>query len=95
VLKSSDVSAFAAEQRKVDFSISVKEIRLDSALVNVANEMDIGRKIPVWDIYYDIVYQDGSSSELETYVLTINAIDGRYIEPRITKTTIDEVSSRE
>ncbi len=80
---------------KVDFSISVKEIRLDSALVNVANEMDIGRKIPVWDIYYDIVYQDGSSSELETYVLTINAIDGRYIEPRITKTTIDEVSSRE
>ncbi len=78
---------------KADFNITVKEIRLDSALVNVANETNIGRMIPVWDIYYDIVYKDGQSSTIETYVLTLNAIDGRYIEPRITKTTIEQVST--
>ena len=49
--------------------------------------------IPVWDLYYDIVYKEGDSSEAETYVLTLNAIDGRYIEPRITKTTIEQVSA--
>jgi len=76
-----------------DYSITVKEIRLDSALVNVANETNIGRMIPVWDFYYDIVYKAGDSSEAETYVLTLNAIDGRYIEPRITKTTIEQVSA--
>lgn len=76
-----------------DYSITVKEIRLDSALVNVANETNIGRMIPVWDFYYDIVYKEGDSSEAETYVLTLNAIDGRYIEPRITKTTIEQVSA--
>ena len=78
---------------KADISIKVKKIRLDSALVNVANETNIGRMIPVWDLYYDIVYKEGDSSEAETYVLTLNAIDGRYIEPRITKTTIEQVSA--
>ena len=78
---------------KVDYSITVNDIRLDSALVNVANETNIGRMIPVWDFYYDIVYKERDSSEAETYVLTLNAIDGRYIEPRITKTTIEQVSA--
>jgi hypothetical protein len=75
-----------------DYSITVKEIRLDSALVNVANETNIGRMIRL-DFYYDIVYKEEDSSEVETYVLTLNAIDGRYIEPRITKTTIEQVSA--
>lgn len=78
---------------KADFSITVKKISLDSALVNVANETNIGRMIPVWDFYYDIVYKEGEASAMEPYVLTLNAIDGRYIEPRITKNTIEEVST--
>ena len=78
---------------KAEFSITVKEIRLGSALVNVANETNIGRMIPVWDFHYDIIYKDGESSAIETYVLTLNAIDGRYIEPRITKTMIDQFAT--
>ncbi|HML69189.1 MAG TPA: DUF6034 family protein [Clostridia bacterium] len=78
---------------KADFSITVKKISLDSALVNVANEANIGRMIPVWDFYYDIVYKESESSSADSYVLTLNAIDGRYIEPRITKTTIEQVST--
>ncbi|MEG0836170.1 MAG: DUF6034 family protein [Christensenellaceae bacterium] len=80
-------------KENTDFSITVNEIRLDSALVNVANETNIGRMIPVWDFYYDIVYKEEDSSAVETYVLTLNAIDGRYIEPRITKTTIEQAST--
>ncbi len=75
--------------KKADYSITVNEIHLDSALVNVVNETNIGRMIPVWDFYYDIVYGDGGAMATDSYVLTLNAIDGRYIEPRITKTTID------
>lgn len=78
---------------KADYSISVKEIRLDSALVNVANEANIGRMIPVWDFYYDVVCEANGTTAADSYVLTLNAFDGRYIEPRITKTAIEKVSA--
>ena len=78
---------------KADFSITVKEIRLDSALVNVANETNIGRMIPVWDFYYDIVYKGGQSSAIETYVLTLNAIDGNYIEPRVEQEKLAKINN--
>ena len=71
----------------------MKEIRLDSALVNVANETNIGRMIPVWDFYYDIVYKDGESSAIETYVLTLNAIDGNYIEPRVEQEKLAKINN--
>ena len=49
--------------------------------------------IPTWDFCYDILYENAETGQINSnsYVLTLNAIDGSYIEPRIIKTTVDEV----
>lgn len=79
--------------RPVSKGWKVNCIRLGSSLVSVANETEIGRMIPTWDFCYDILYENAETGQINSnsYVLTLNAIDGSYIEPRIIKTTVDEV----
>ena len=81
------------DRQTPDFRLEVNCIRLGSSLVSVANETEIGRMIPTWDFCYDILYENAETGQINSnsYVLTLNAIDGSYIEPRIIKTTVDEV----
>ena len=80
----------ANENAGADWRLVVKEIRLASALVSVANKQNIGRMIPVWEFVYDMQYGVYNGVvDADTHVLTLNAIDGSYIEPRIVKSTIE------
>ena len=67
-----------------EYSVTVREIKLVSSLVNVKDYPDVGRLIPAWDIVYD--YYERYAGEVEPYVYHchtyLNAIDGSYIEPR-------------
>lgn len=67
-----------------EYSVTVREIKLVSSLVNIKDHPDVGRLIPAWDVVYD--YYERYAGEKEPYVYHchtyLNAIDGSYIEPR-------------
>lgn len=69
--------------------IEVYEIRLCAALVSVPNSQDTGRVIPAWEVLYNLTFplHDGSIGRSPN-ITYFNAIDGSYIEPRITMGTI-------
>ncbi len=73
----------------------IQKIRLLSALVNVADEQDYGRLIPVWEVQYSLAYEYGDKNETITQILStmFNAIDGSYIEPRISANTLSEIAT--
>lgn len=68
-------------------SIMVEEIILRSATINVINEMNVGRAVPVWHVKYRVVASLGTNTWSYMDSLFINAIDGSYVEPRISYTT--------
>ena len=72
------------ENENTDASIYIYEIRLASVLVNVPGRPEAGRDIPAWDFLYELRIKDGATEVHETYITCINAIDGSYIEPRVT-----------
>jgi len=67
-----------------EYSVTVREIKLVSSLVNIKDHPDVGRLIPAWDVVYD--YYERFAGEKEPFVYHchtyLNAIDGSYIEPR-------------
>ena len=79
---------YAAEHAGVELHIHT--IRLGTALVNLADTQDTGWSIPAWDICYDLCEQVDQGQVSDPHVLTLNALDGSYIEPRITMSTISE-----
>lgn len=73
-----------------DRSVYIRRLCLGSSLVNVWNVADYGIMIPTWEVTYDLFFRyPGCDIECYNYTAFLNAIDGKYIEPRI---SIDELS---
>ncbi|MEA4849634.1 MAG: DUF6034 family protein, partial [Clostridiaceae bacterium] len=70
----------------IGLDIKVTEIKLGTSLISVKDESDIGIYIPTWYVDYYIKWSDAEDSEGNGELNTIifNAIDGSYIEPRVT-----------
>lgn len=70
----------------IGVDIVISEIELGVGLISVKNETDIGIYIPTWYVDYYIKWSDQEDIEKNWELNTIifNAIDGSYIEPRVT-----------
>lgn len=64
------------------FRVKISQLRLCSALVSIPDVQDAGYSLPVWEAVYTVEYPNSES--METYVLTLCATNGAYIEPQIT-----------
>ncbi len=86
--------------RQIDDSrIEVQQMQLCTALINVKDHYDLGRLIPAWYVKYQYIgknndgYTDSAGSYIpptefkEDYSLYFSALDGTFIEPRITRET--------
>ncbi len=82
--------AFSADGIK-NPCITVKEIRLCAALVNVADRPNTGRFIPAFEVAYSYQFTYGDSDDVVKQDLSMyfNAIDGSYIEPRVNADTLN------
>lgn len=87
--------AFSADGVK-NPCITVKEIRLCAALVNVADRPNIGRYIPAFEVAYSYQFTYGGSDDVVKQDLSMyfNAIDGSYIEPRVNADTLNSILSQ-
>lgn len=76
--------------------ITVKEIRLCAALVNVADRPNTGRFIPAFEVAYSYQFTYGDSDDVVKQDLSMyfNAIDGSYIEPRVNADTLNSILSQ-
>ena len=74
--------AYSAEQSKYT-TIRINDIMLRSATVNVFDDLDTGRTIPVWLIAYTYEAEIEKNIIMYTDCIYFNAIDGTYIEPRV------------
>ena len=87
--------AFSADGVK-NPCITVKEIRLGAALVNVADRPNTGRFIPAFEVAYSYQFTYGDSDDVVKQDLSMyfNAIDGSYIEPRVNADTLNSILSQ-
>lgn len=87
--------AFSADGVKNPY-ITVKEIRLCAALVNVADRPNTGRYIPAFEVAYSYQFTYGDSDDVVKQDLSMyfNAIDGSYIEPRVNVDTLNSILSQ-
>lgn len=87
--------AFSADGVK-NPCITVKEIRLCAALVNVADRPNTGRYIPAFEVAYSYQFTYGDSDDVVKQDLSMyfNAIDGSYIEPRVNADTLNSILSQ-
>lgn len=87
--------AFSADGVK-NPCITVKEIRLCAALVNVADRPNTGRFIPAFEVAYSYQFTYGDSDDVIKQDLSMyfNAIDGSYIEPRVNADTLNSILSQ-
>lgn len=87
--------AFSADGVK-NPCITVKEIRLCAALVNVADRPNTGRYIPAFEVAYSYQFTYGDSDDVIKQDLSMyfNAIDGSYIEPRVNADTLNSILSQ-
>lgn len=87
--------AFSADGVK-NPCITVKDIRLCAALVNVADRPNTGRFIPAFEVAYSYQFTYGDSDDVVKQDLSMyfNAIDGSYIEPRVNADTLNSILSQ-
>ena len=72
-----------------DWELEIKKITLCSVLLNDQND-SVGYMVPAWEVEYSLGYSIGNVNELFTQYTYFNAIDGTYIEPRITMNDAEE-----
>lgn len=81
----------------VGVEIIVSKIELGISLVSIQNETKTGLYIPTWYVDYYIKWSDAEdevgNGELNTIIF--NAIDGSYIEPRVTNEKLMSILSTE
>lgn len=66
------------------FYINVKEINLCYGLLSEENDQDSGRYVPLWEFVYDFGFENDAEDELDEEKIYFNAVDGSYVEPRVT-----------
>lgn len=69
--------------KTTDWKIEVKRIELCSVLLNDRNS-SVGYMIPTWEVEYTLEYSIEGEHDLFTQYTYFNAIDGTYVEPRMT-----------
>ncbi|MDD5017046.1 MAG: DUF6034 family protein [Eubacteriales bacterium] len=65
------------------YEIEITEIRLGISLISVEYETDIGEYLPTWYVSYNRKFENQDDDEWEACRIMFNAIDGSYIDPRI------------
>jgi hypothetical protein len=64
--------------------VDVEEINMGCSMINTANDTNIGRMIPTWQVCYDLKIDYEDATFVQYHLSTLfNAIDGSYIEPRV------------
>lgn len=71
----------------VGLELTVTKIELGISLLTQKDEMDTGVYLPTWYVSFNRKWQD-ESTDLPSGEIMFSAIDGRYIEPRVTKQQI-------
>lgn len=85
----------STRDNEIGLEIKITKIALETSLISAQDETDIGIYIPTWYVDYYIKWSDADDSEKNWELNTIifNAIDGSYIEPRVTNKKIMSISS--
>lgn len=70
-----------------EYYVEVTEIRLGSALIDIPGKRTVGYQIPVWDTSYNFYerYENERTATVYKCHVYLNAINGKYIEPRATR----------
>lgn len=69
-------------------SIVVTKIELVRGCIQQRDHLDVGQSVPLWEFTYTYRWQD--RTETEQNAIYINAVDGSYVEPRVTMYQIME-----
>ncbi|HML69195.1 MAG TPA: DUF6034 family protein [Clostridia bacterium] len=69
--------------------VKIKDFSLKYAMISRANNADEAIYVPVWEVTYDRGW-DNADEEWKFY---LSALDGSYIEPRVTNRTIQNLGS--
>ncbi len=77
----------------VGADIKITKISLGTSLISVKDEPDAGIYVPSWYVDYYIKWSDEDSYNNELNTVILNAIDGSYIEPRVTDEEILQAKS--
>lgn len=79
----------------IGLDIKITKIELGTSLISVKDETDIGIYIPTWYVDHYIKWSDAEDFEdnWELNTIIFNAIDGSYIEPRVTNEKLMSISS--
>ena len=68
----------------VGIDIKITKIELGTSLISVKDEYDTGLYIPTWYVDYHMKWSDVDEYDNEICTVIFSAIDGSYIEPRVT-----------
>lgn len=68
----------------VGLDIKITKITLATSLISVKDEPESGMYVPSWYVDYYIKWSDEDAYNNELNTVIFNAIDGSYIEPRVT-----------
>lgn len=71
------------EEGTKNWTIGINKIQLCSVLVSDENGL-IGYMVPAWEVEYTLEYSIGVNHKVFLQYTYINAVDGTYIEPRVT-----------
>ena len=70
-----------------EYYVEITEIKLGSALIDIPGKRTVGYQIPVWDTSYNFYerYENEMTPTVYKCHIYLNAISGKYIEPRATR----------
>ena len=83
-------ATWGENQGKV-FEINITKIELGISLLSVKDQTDIGEYIPTWYVTYSCKFEGEDSEEIQQ--IMFSAIDGSYVEPRVTNEDIMEMTN--
>ena len=66
------------------FLVKCKQINLRYGLLPEKDDDSSGRYVPIWEFVYDFGFENDTEEEMNEEVMYFNAIDGSYVEPRVT-----------
>ena len=76
--------AYTGELEDINFEIEIARIRLGISLISLENKTETGVYVPTWYVDYRYKLDARGGDEWENQQIMFNAIDGSYVEPRIT-----------
>ena len=74
------------ENNEKKYIVNITHIELKYALLSETDSISTGRYVPVWEVTYTSLWEGATLSN--TWKIYFNAVDGSYVEPRITNTEL-------